>query len=66
MGVRVRKERNKSRSARGTDWKPAGGSPGIALPGGGATHIYPGARSVGSVGQLKRWATVWSAAQPTE
>ena len=26
----------------------------------GAVHISPGVRSVGWVGQLKRWATVWS------
>ena len=26
----------------------------------GAVHISPGARSVGRVGQLKKWATVWS------
>ena len=27
-----------------------------------ATHISPGARSVGCAGQLKRWATDWSVA----
>ena len=60
-GMKAMKERSRNRSTVGPGRWIVGALPVIERLGGvRAARISPGARSVGWVGQLKRWATVWS------
>ena len=59
-GTRVKKEKSQDRSAVGANHQTAGALPRIELATWqSASHVSLGTWSMGCVGQLKKWATMW-------